>query len=662
MACMRRKFRSSGSLWVLLFLASFATLLLLRAESVADKSFKALFGSGLLHGILLDSVVASLLTGFYLLGSALSPVLGLLLYLPLQLLVFITTLGDLLYFRFFGSPLKLWVIQNHLSDIGVVGGSAVSLGFRPLVVFACVSLLVALGTAFHLRSQLPKRASWRRALAFVPLLVVTFYLHQWQFSVTVQQNFPSLYPTREYRMPGNLATHSSVFSMLDELDPKKRDRFVIDLKGGLPESFKVLDAFRQYGRQKQVPTPHLTVEQTRAWRRELGLNPERAPNVIVVFVESLRGYEFLHPQLGPKIYPNAHNILKQHGWLYSHTYSSALTAGQTVRGIYESLCSALPNLLGPAPHLAYPEQDIECLQKTLLGQGYQTAWMVPHERNFHNKATFEQHQGTQVMLDWTDFDPTHESLHLEMGMADHEFFRRFVDALDKRLDPTKPFFVHTINIGTHHPWGDLPPGVPERLKPANDSPYERFMSRLKYWDYSFGILFEELSKKPWMKDTLLVMVADHSMNDAYPPDLNPLQRLELAYRIPMAFISLGLKPRVMSQPVHHLDIAPTIAALAGVPSPRHFLGRNLLLEPVGSPWVYVDGRHEVSYRSRGHSCFYFSDRLERACYQNDDSIDPLYSSKMIELDEDPVERAFFNRVISAEHMMHGLNAWTEAFK
>jgi phosphoglycerol transferase MdoB-like AlkP superfamily enzyme len=312
--------------------------------------------------------------------------------------------------------------------------------------------------------------------------------------------------------------------------------------------------------------------------------------------------------------------------------------------------------------LAYPEQDIECLQKTLVGKGYQSAWMVPHERNFHNKATFEQHQGTQVILDWNDFDPKREIPQLEMGMADHEFFKLFVDALDKRLDPTKPFFVHTINIGTHHPWGDLPRGVPEQLRSINDSPYERFMSRLKYWDYSFGILFEELLKRSWMKDTVLVMVADHSMNDAYPPDLSPLQRQELAYRIPMAFISLGLKPRVLAQPVHHLDIAPTIAALAGVASPPHFLGRNLLLDSVGSPWVYVDGRQQVSYRSQGRSCYHFSDRLERACYRNDESVDLLYSSKTTELQEDPLERAFFESTVSAEHLMHGLNAWTKAFK
>jgi hypothetical protein len=175
-------------------------------------------GGGIFHGVLLDAVVASLLTGLYLLGSALSPVLGLLVYLPMQLLVFITALGDLLYFIFFGSPLKLWVIQNHLSDIGVVGGSAVSLGFRFLIVFAFVSLLVAIGTAFRLRAQLPKAASWRRALAFVPLLVVTFYAHQWQFSTTMRDRFPRIYPTPEFRMPGNLATHSAIFTMLDELE------------------------------------------------------------------------------------------------------------------------------------------------------------------------------------------------------------------------------------------------------------------------------------------------------------------------------------------------------------------------------------------------------------------------------------------------------------
>jgi|GEM_PF-3651015 len=658
MTCMRRVVAFSSGRWAVLFVLSLICLTTLRFDAVTGKSMKVLLDSGIGHGILLDAVVASLLTSLYLLASAYKPLLGLVIYLPLMLLTFLLTLGDLLYFRFFGSPLKLWVIRNHLSDIGVVGGSAVSLGFRPLILCSLVALVAALMLAIKLRGSMGRRGSLKRALVFLPILVITFYAHQFQFSNLMQVRYPLLYPNNEFRISGNLSAHSTVFKLLDELDPKKRDRLEIGLKGGEPQAYDTLVEFQKLGNLETQAAP----EQVLQWRKTLGLDPNTQPNFIVVFVESLRGYEFFHPLLGPKIFPHSHRILKEHGWLYNRAYTSALTAGQTVRGVYASLCSAFPNLLGAAPHLAYPEQDIECLQKLLQRESYQTAWIVPHPKSFHNKATFEEKQNTEVLLDRDSLDPDATKQRFELGIVDHEFFNLFVESLEKNVDPQKPFFVHTINVGTHHPWGPIPIGLPRSLKPENSAIHSKFMSRLKYWDYSFGVLFDKLSKKTWMKNTVLVLVADHSMRDASPPNLNAVQAEEMSYRIPLAFITLGLKPRTFENPVHQFDIAPTLAALAGAKPPKHFLGHNLMRSNEGSPWVYTDGRQEVSYRFKGKSCYYFSSTRTRACYRNDSTHDPLFDLKPEEVSELKEEKAFFEKVVAAEHMMHGLNAWTRAFQ
>ena len=662
MTWMRRTLLRASRIWFALFLLSFSSFALLRMDAVADKSLESLLGIGLGHGLLLDAVVTALLICLFLLGSAFRAWLGVLLFWGAYIFAHLLTLGDLLYFRFFGSPLKMWVIRNHLSDIGVVGGSALSLGFRPLILFALVAFVMTLILSLRLYKTMDPRGSWRRGLAFAPVFVSAFFAHQYQFSLEAQRYLPSLYPPREVRIAGNLAAHNTVFKMLDELDPKKRERLEIGLSGGVSEAREVLSRFKIYGAgsQTQATLPY-SPDDVAAWRRTLGLSPGRPPNFIVVFVESLRGYEFFHPDLGPKIYPRTHAILKKHGWLFSKTYSSSLTAGQTVRGVYESLCSAFPNMLGPAPHLAFPEQDIECIQKLLLKNSYQTAWMVPHLRDFHNKFAFEKKQGTQVMRDVDSFDPDSVQNRFELGIVDHEFFKLFADRLDQDLDTSKPFFVHTINVGTHHPWGPLTFQVPDSLHAQNKSHYEQFMSRLRYWDYSFGILFDELSKKSWMKDTVIVMLADHSMKDAPPAGLNPVQLEEINFRIPLAFITLGLKSRTIAMPVHHLDVAPTLAALAGVAAPPSYLGRNLMTASEGSPWVYTDGRQEVSYRAQGRSCYYLSSTRSRACYVNDARQDPLYSASDI-LIEDPEQTKFFEKVVAAEHMLHGLDAWTQVFK
>ncbi|MEO5668198.1 MAG: sulfatase-like hydrolase/transferase [Bdellovibrionota bacterium] len=226
----------------------------------------------------------------------------------------------------------------------------------------------------------------------------------------------------------------------------------------------------------------------------------------------------------------------------------------------------------------------------------------------------------------------------------------------------RPFFVHTINVGTHHPWGlTLPSSAPHELRPVSDRLYDQYMSRLRYWDDSFGLLFDALSKKAWMKDTVIVMMADHSMNDTAPEGLSHTQLIESNFRVPLALITLGLKPKVITLPVHQIDVAATISALAGAPMPAHYLGHNLMAAHEGSPWVYTDGREQVSYRVHDKSCYYVSLEVGRRCYKNDDKHDPLFEAAPPELREDTSETIFFEKVVAAEHMLHGLNAWTRAF-
>lgn len=635
---------------VLIFVASFLSLAFLRMDAVAGKSWEGLVGSGIWFGLLLDSVVALIALAFLYWGLAIRLRVGAWVFTLLLFTVFILTLTDNLYFKFFGAPLRLWVLQNHLFDLSMISGSATSLGFRPGILFAFFSLFVAVFASMRyglVQRTLPHRRL-RALLTGFALVLFAVYLHQLQHKPVLRDYFN--FPSKEFRLPGNLAASGAVFSLLRELDPKYRDNFGVRLTGGVPEAQTILNEYR--GPVGAAPS-------TEATRRALGLDPKRVPNVIVMFIESLRGYEFLNPELGPKLFPATYRALREHGLLFSQTYSSSLTAGQSVRGMFSSLCSALPNMLGPAPLLAYPDQEIDCVHKKLAEAGYQTFWMVPHSQKFHNIGHFERLQKTSVITDSDTFGNIPGADYLEIGLADDFFYAKVLSELERQRDPQKPFFLHAINVGTHHPWGRLPPSAPPELSELGGDQYALYSSRLRYWDYSFGRFLKELYAKPWMRDTVLVMVSDHAVRDSPPPGLGVAQNEEKNYRVGLALFGLNLKPGVSNRLSHQMDVAPTVAALAGVELPQHFLGHNLLDSSRGTPWVFIDDKKQVNYRVADRSCFSLPESQGRACYQNTPAADLLFEKNPRTLEEISAERSFFERVSAAEHLLHGQGAWKQ---
>ena len=145
-------------------------------------------------------------------------------------------------------------------------------------------------------------------------------------------------------------------------------------------------------------------DQAKRWRSQLGLPQEGQLNVVILFVESLRAYEVMHPVLGKEVTPNLRKLFDGGSIAFSQAYSSSFKAGQTVRGQFSTLCSMLPNVIGPAAYIAFSTVSIECLPSVLKDRGYQTIWMNPNNRTFHNKFIFESRHGMQTFYDETHFD------------------------------------------------------------------------------------------------------------------------------------------------------------------------------------------------------------------------------------------------------------------
>jgi phosphoglycerol transferase MdoB-like AlkP superfamily enzyme len=127
----------------------------------------------------------------------------------------------------------------------------------------------------------------------------------------------------------------------------------------------------------------------------------------------------------------------------------------------------------------------------------------------------------------------------------------------------QPFFAHIMTTSNHRPF-TFPEG-------KIDLPQGHREGAVKYTDYAIGKLIENAKTKPWFKDTLFVIVADHCASAAGKTKL-PVDK----YHIPLIFYAPDILPaghigRVASQ----IDIVPTLLDVLGAKGDEHFFGKSL---------------------------------------------------------------------------------------
>ncbi len=111
--------------------------------------------------------------------------------------------------------------------------------------------------------------------------------------------------------------------------------------------------------------------------------------------------------------------------------------------------------------------------------------------------------------------------------------------------------------------------------------------RVAHFDRSLGAFFEELQRRAILNDTIIVLLSDHGTlfgeggkfaHGVHDSTLDAIFHVALVIWVP------GRTPRRVASPVQLVDVAPTLAALAGVPRPGAFEGRDLS--------ALIDGRED----------------------------------------------------------------------
>ena len=350
---------------------------------------------------------------------------------------------------------------------------------------------------------------------------------------------------------------------------------------------------------RYYPTDERVYRYQRADTARLGKTPrpDRPPrefkkmNVLIVLLESMRAYEM-------GVYGSAHSLtpnldrLGKRALVFDPFYAST---PQTQRAEAAIHCSLYERVQAGAIFTLYPKIHASCLPSVFGAQGYHTLLLKSYQGNYANSRTFFANHGMQELHDVADYAKiSHQDIG--WGPADEDHFRHSVDLLDRAR---KPFFAEIMSLSNHFPYTQSYPTDGSFPLQLPDGDYRNLARGLYYTDFAFGKLMDELEKRPWFKDTLLVVLGDHGIW-RFPPDVqnDMTKKLEVYFRnalilyTPNGMVAPGVNHTLGSQ----IDIPPTILDILGLEVPNGFAGRSLLA-PDGRP-RYVLMVHDDQWNIR----------------------------------------------------------------
>jgi phosphoglycerol transferase MdoB-like AlkP superfamily enzyme len=151
-----------------------------------------------------------------------------------------------------------------------------------------------------------------------------------------------------------------------------------------------------------------------------------------------------------------------------------------------------------------------------------------------------------------------------------------LEQLDSQHSSGQPFFAHIMTTSNHRPY-TYPEGridIPSKTGR---------LGGVKYTDYAVGRFIGAAKEKPWFRDTLFVIVADHTHNGRGKQELPPA-----AYHIPLLVYSPAhVAPQTIDSVASQIDVAPTILGLLGMSYQSRFFGQDILTEGQYNPRAFL---------------------------------------------------------------------------
>jgi len=329
----------------------------------------------------------------------------------------------------------------------------------------------------------------------------------------------------------------------------------------------------------------------------------RRLNVIVLLQESL-GAEFVGAYGDRRgLTPNLDRLAAE-SLIFTRLYA---TGTRTVRGM-EAVTASFPPVPAESIVKRRHNEGMFNWSEVMRRQGYSPTFVYGGYGTFDNMNYFFDNNGYRV-VDRIDMD---EAKFANIwGVSDEDLFRNALRIYDDQIARGERVFSIVMTTSNHKPF-TFPsgvPGVPEQGGGRD--------AGVRYADYAIGRFMEALRQRPWAKNTMVVIVADHGAR-VYGREDIPLP----SYEIPLLVHAPGhVRPGQVDALMSQIDVAPTVLGLLNVSYDSAFFGKDVLaaapaehrapLNHNRDIALYAGGKlHELGFR-RSHSTFVYDEGTRR---------------------------------------------------
>lgn len=396
----------------------------------------------------------------------------------------------------------------------------------------------------------------------------------------------------------------------------------------------------------RAPSPASIVRQV---SRGLGrkVAAPRPPNVILVVLESVAA-RWAGLNGGPFDSTPVLKAESAHALVANNFYAHI---GRSSNSLVAIFLSAYPKLGFRDVTEEYPHLSGTSLASVFRDRGYRTAFVTPSDLSWAEWGPFLKGRGFGELRDLHQLECP---LISSWGVEDRCMVDGMIDFITQA--PDRPFFVMGWTTQTHHPYEPTPdvPLLSFQREPAPDQyELERYLNVLHETDRHLGRLFDTVRRLKLDQDTLIVVIGDHGQAFGYPHDtyIQGRTMYEEDVHVPLMIWSprryqMATRSNTVGSQV---DLAPTIADLAGAPPAADWQGRSLFDTKRSSRAYFYVAEDHFTLGLREENWKYILALRE--------GVEELY-----DLDKDPDEQHNLAKAEPARtvRMRQRLAAWTEA--
>ncbi len=304
--------------------------------------------------------------------------------------------------------------------------------------------------------------------------------------------------------------------------------------------------------------------------------PAKPLHVVVLLEESL-GAEFVGAySQRPGLTPNLDRIANE-SLVFTRTYASGT---RTVRGM-EGVTASFPPVPPESIVKRSNNEGMFNWSTVMALNGYTPTFIYGGYGTFDNMNHFFGTNGYKV-IDRTDMPkPNFANI---WGVSDEDLFRNAFSVFDEQHKKGERIFSVVMTTSNHKPF-TFPAGVPG-VKPAGGGRE----AGVRYADYAIGWFIDELKKKPYFDNTLVVIVADHGAR-AYGRASIPLPTYEIPF---MVYSPKHIAPRRFDGLTSQLDVAPTVLGLLNISYDSLFFGKDTLIGDAQSRVAVLNHNRDIA--------------------------------------------------------------------